>query len=272
MNDENNNNEAVSTSRLNFGQADVAQEQAPVAEPVNDTPVDEASAPETEAEAPFTPPSFLTGGVQATAETPVDSEASVNVAAEPVAEDATVEAPAIAPEVVPEPIQVPEETAVEVAVDGSQADTVAKVADSLAEEVAKTDVPVATILEEAPVAVAEQVAEVAATDNTAVNALSGSETSIEDLRAQQDAINKKIADTKVAQKQAVLSQIAEVVKIYELTVQEVVDALGGLKSKRVGVPAKMKYRNPADGKEWSGRGKAPLWIKDQDKTQFLITA
>lgn len=264
MNDEANNNEAVSTSRLNFGQADVAQEQVPATE---------VPAPEnTEAEAPFTPPSFLTGGVTQEAEAPVDNEASLNAAADTVAEDATVEAPALAPEVEPEQTPAPVEPAVEVAVDGSQADTVAKVADSLAEEVAKTDVPAATILEEAPAAVAEQVAEVAATDNTAVNALSGSENSIEDLRAQQDAINKKIADTKVAQKQAVLTQIAEVVKTYELTVQEVVDALGGLKSKRVGVPAKMKYRNPADGKEWSGRGKAPLWIKDQDKTQYLITA
>jgi DNA-binding protein H-NS len=31
-----------------------------------------------------------------------------------------------------------------------------------------------------------------------------------------------------------------------------------------------KYRDPITGKEWSGRGITPLWIRDQDKSQFLI--
>lgn len=31
-----------------------------------------------------------------------------------------------------------------------------------------------------------------------------------------------------------------------------------------------KYRDPATGTTWSGRGKSPLWIKDQDREQFLI--
>ncbi len=73
------------------------------------------------------------------------------------------------------------------------------------------------------------------------------------------------------QKQSVLNQIVAVVKAYQLTNEEVITALGGLKSKRKGVPAKPKYRNPADGKTWSGRGKEPLWIKGQDRNAFLIT-
>lgn len=33
-----------------------------------------------------------------------------------------------------------------------------------------------------------------------------------------------------------------------------------------------KYRNPNTGETWSGRGKAPLWIRDEaDRTPFLIT-
>ena len=31
-----------------------------------------------------------------------------------------------------------------------------------------------------------------------------------------------------------------------------------------------KYRNPATGETWSGRGKAPLWIAGKDREQFLI--
>jgi len=33
-----------------------------------------------------------------------------------------------------------------------------------------------------------------------------------------------------------------------------------------------KYRNPATGETWTGRGKAPKWIQDQDRAQFLIAA
>lgn len=33
-----------------------------------------------------------------------------------------------------------------------------------------------------------------------------------------------------------------------------------------------KYRDPETGKEWSGRGKAPLWIRDhEDRTPFMIS-
>lgn len=30
------------------------------------------------------------------------------------------------------------------------------------------------------------------------------------------------------------------------------------------------YRDPASGKEWSGRGNAPLWIRGKDRRQFVI--
>ena len=33
-----------------------------------------------------------------------------------------------------------------------------------------------------------------------------------------------------------------------------------------------KYRDPETGKEWSGRGKAPVWIRDhEDRTPFAIS-
>jgi DNA-binding protein H-NS len=34
---------------------------------------------------------------------------------------------------------------------------------------------------------------------------------------------------------------------------------------------KPKYRNPATGETWTGRGKPPKWIAGQDREQFLIT-
>jgi DNA-binding protein H-NS len=31
-----------------------------------------------------------------------------------------------------------------------------------------------------------------------------------------------------------------------------------------------KYRDPATGQTWTGRGKAPKWIEGQDRTPFVI--
>ena len=33
---------------------------------------------------------------------------------------------------------------------------------------------------------------------------------------------------------------------------------------------KAKYRDPATGATWTGRGKAPRWIQDQDRAKFEI--
>ncbi|MBF3536347.1 H-NS histone family protein [Burkholderia pseudomallei] len=35
-------------------------------------------------------------------------------------------------------------------------------------------------------------------------------------------------------------------------------------------PALAKYRDPASGAVWSGRGRAPRWIAGQDRENFLI--
>ncbi|WP_408475216.1 H-NS family nucleoid-associated regulatory protein [Paraburkholderia strydomiana] len=37
----------------------------------------------------------------------------------------------------------------------------------------------------------------------------------------------------------------------------------GKRRRDAGVPAAPKYRNPETGETWSGRGRAPRWIKDQ---------
>lgn len=37
-----------------------------------------------------------------------------------------------------------------------------------------------------------------------------------------------------------------------------------------GMPVPAKYKDPATGATWTGRGKAPKWIDNQDRTKFLI--
>ena len=91
-----------------------------------------------------------------------------------------------------------------------------------------------------------------------------------DIKAR-DTLNAKIEDGQKAQRQDVITHIKKVVETYKIPLAELGEALG-IKGTRKGSKAKPKYRNPADGKEWSGRGKEPLWIKGKDRTEFLITA
>jgi DNA-binding protein H-NS len=97
-----------------------------------------------------------------------------------------------------------------------------------------------------------------------------SDMTLEDLQRQQDEIQRKILEKQQAEKRAVIEQIVSVVHSYDIPIDELVDALGGLKIKRKGQKAIQKYRDPASGATWSGRGKEPVWIRGKDREQFLI--
>lgn len=95
--------------------------------------------------------------------------------------------------------------------------------------------------------------------------------SVEDLKRQQEELAQKIRDKQEAEKKAVIEQIVNVVNTYNIPIDELVDALGGLKIKRKGVKAVQKYQDPATGQTWSGRGKEPAWIRGKDRKSFLIS-
>ena len=93
---------------------------------------------------------------------------------------------------------------------------------------------------------------------------------VEELTAERERLDGEIKAKQDAQKASVIAQIKTVVDTYSIPVDELVEALGGLKSKRKGIKAKQKFRDPASGATWSGRGKEPAWIKGQNRADFLI--
>ena len=99
---------------------------------------------------------------------------------------------------------------------------------------------------------------------------SGSGKSVEELTAEREKLDAEIKEKQDAEKASVIAQIKTVADTYGITADELVEAMGGLKSKRKGVKAKPKYKDPATGVIWSGRGKEPAWIKGKDRDQFLI--
>ena len=65
-----------------------------------------------------------------------------------------------------------------------------------------------------------------------------------------------------------VGQAQDIVRKYGLTQEDVFPPVRGKLS--TGSKVAPKYRDPATGATWTGRGKAPKWIQDQDREQFAI--
>ena len=98
-------------------------------------------------------------------------------------------------------------------------------------------------------------------------------TSLKELLQQREALEKAIADARQNEISAAVTKVRELIAEYGLTVQ---DVFPGRASRAAGTKSvskvAAKYRDPATGQTWTGRGKAPKWIDGKDRTQFLIAA
>lgn len=96
--------------------------------------------------------------------------------------------------------------------------------------------------------------------------------SLEQLLEKQKDLNSKIAALRSQQKKEALAEIVSIVEKYEFTPEEVVAVLGKRHStsRRKGSVVPPKYRDPATGATWTGRGKPPAWIAGKDREGFLI--
>jgi len=109
-----------------------------------------------------------------------------------------------------------------------------------------------------------------------------------ELREAQDRINAELAKISAEARAKALADIVASIKEFGFTAEELNDAVIGKrkpgrkpgvkldkadKPKREGKKAAPKYRDPNTGATWTGRGIAPLWIRDvakEDRDQFLI--
>lgn len=93
--------------------------------------------------------------------------------------------------------------------------------------------------------------------------------SLKDLLAQQAILQEQIESARKAERAGVIAQIRTIVDEYGLS-EEMIFKAGRGPSPQSGKKVEPKYRNPATGQTWSGRGKPPAWIANQDREQFLI--
>ena len=93
-----------------------------------------------------------------------------------------------------------------------------------------------------------------------------------ELKAQAEALMKQAEAARQAEIAAVVAEILARMKEYGITLDDLKGSAKKSKS-RGAVPA--KYRNPATGESWSGRGRSPRWLteemaKGRSKESFLV--
>ena len=93
--------------------------------------------------------------------------------------------------------------------------------------------------------------------------------SYKELLKQREALEQKINEARRNELSEAVSQVRALVAEFGLTAQDVFPA-GRARSASAGSKVAPKYRNPATGQTWTGRGKAPKWIQNENREQFAI--
>ncbi|WP_404300003.1 H-NS histone family protein [Alicycliphilus denitrificans] len=95
--------------------------------------------------------------------------------------------------------------------------------------------------------------------------------SYKELVKQREALELQINEARNRELAQAVAQVRGLVAEYGLTQQDIFPAGRGTRvSATSGVKVAPKYRDPATGQTWTGRGKAPKWIQDQDREKFAI--
>jgi len=94
--------------------------------------------------------------------------------------------------------------------------------------------------------------------------------SYKELLRQRAELDLQIKEAHSREIASVVTQVRELVAQYQLSEKDVFPATRGRPSSDGVAKVAPKYRNPATGQTWTGRGKPPQWIKSADRTQFLI--
>lgn len=92
-------------------------------------------------------------------------------------------------------------------------------------------------------------------------------TAYKELLARKAELDAQIAQAQAEAKAKAVTEARTLIQEHGLTAADVFPAQGK-KAASVGQP---KYRDPATGATWTGRGKPPNWINGKDRTPFQIT-
>ncbi|MET3625168.1 H-NS histone family protein [Burkholderia ambifaria] len=87
------------------------------------------------------------------------------------------------------------------------------------------------------------------------------------LSVELQSLDRRIERAWEDERKNVLQDIRELMTHWDITANELRRYRRSTYHTKPVVP---KYRDPATGKTWSGRGRVPAWIAGKDRTAFLI--
>ena len=93
---------------------------------------------------------------------------------------------------------------------------------------------------------------------------------LKELDAQLAALQAQREEVRKNELKAVVDQVRNLVAEYGLSELDVFPPSRGARASTAGAKVAPKYRDPATGATWTGRGKAPKWIEGQDREKFAI--
>lgn len=95
-------------------------------------------------------------------------------------------------------------------------------------------------------------------------------TSYKELLKQREALEQQISEARRRELSDAVAQVRSLVAEYGLTAQDVFPATRAARASGTGAKVAPKYRDPVTGQTWTGRGKAPKWIQNENREKFAI--
>lgn len=93
------------------------------------------------------------------------------------------------------------------------------------------------------------------------------------LIAQREELDSQIKELSKKERAEAVASVRSLIADHKLSQQELFgNSSKSIRTQDARTKVAAKYRDPATGKEWSGRGKAPTWMAGQEKANFLIPA
>ncbi|MBN3769278.1 MULTISPECIES: H-NS histone family protein [unclassified Burkholderia] len=93
----------------------------------------------------------------------------------------------------------------------------------------------------------------------------------QELKAQMDALAEKAEAARLTELHSIIEAIRAQVAEFGITEKDIFGVRRGRTARTPAAPVAAKYLDPKTGATWSGRGRAPAWIKDaKNRNRFLI--
>jgi len=90
-----------------------------------------------------------------------------------------------------------------------------------------------------------------------------------ELLNQREALEKQIEAARRAELGEAIASVKNIIQEFGLTEADIFTG-GKQAARKSSGPVAPKYRDPATGQTWTGRGKPPKWIAEKDRQQFAI--